>query len=156
MCICQLMSDRKNIIIEACIGIKIFTWTLVLVFTIPLVFLIITIIKYSDYSPVYFYVIICIVLINFGLLSEMLGTKIIISYDSIIIVKRFFQKNEIKIKDISGYKITFMTCVKGEYPDNLKIYHKNLETNFNKGLCSKKDMQKLYSFFETNSIIRIK
>lgn len=150
------MSDRKNIIIESCIGIKIFTWSLVLLFTIPLVFLIITIIKYSDYSPVYLYVIICIVLINFGLLSEMLGTKIIVSYDSIIIVKRFFQKNEIKIKDISGYKITFMTCVKGEYPDNLKIYHKNLETNFNKGLCSKKDMQKLYSFFETNSIIRIK
>ena len=150
------MSDRKNIIIESCIGIIIFTWTLVLLFTIPLVFLIITIIKYSDYSPVYFYAIICIVLINFGLLSEMLGTKIIVSYDSIIIVKRFFQKNEIKIKDISGYKCTFMTCVKGEYPDNLKICHKNLETNFNKGLCSKKDMQKLYSFFETNSIIRIK
>ena len=113
-------------------------------------------IKYSDYSLVYFYVIIFIVLINFGLLSEMIGTKIIVSYDSIIIIKRFFQKTEIKITDISGYKCTFMTCVKGEYPDNLKIYHKNQETNFNKGLCFKKDMQKLYSFFEVNSITRIK
>ena len=150
------MSDRENIIIEPCLGIKIFVWTLVLLFTVPLVFLVIVIIKYSDYSPVYFFVIICITFTNFGLLSEMIATKIIIRYDSIIIVKRFFQKTEIKIMDISGYKCTFMTCVKGEYPDNLKIYYKNLETNFNKGLCSKKDMQKLYSFFETNSITRIK
>ena len=48
-----------------------------------------------------------------------------------------------------------MSFVKGEYPDNLKIYHNNQETNFNKGLYTKKDMKKIFSFFEVNSIPKI-
>ena len=82
-------------------------------------------IKYSDYSRIYYFLIACIIVINLGVFFEMLGTRFIIYSDSVVIVKRFFQKVKINILDISGFKCSFISFVKGEYPDNLKIYHNN-------------------------------
>ena len=143
----NLGKKDKNII-EPCLGIKVFTWSIVFLSVIALIFEISVMIIYSDYSLVYFFSTICIVGTNLLLVCEMVGTKLIIKTDSIEIVKRFFLKTEIKILDISGYKCSFMTTGKGEYPDNLKIYHKDQKTNFNEGLCSKKDMKNYFLFLK--------
>jgi hypothetical protein len=112
-------------------------------------------IKYKDFSFIYFFVIILILSINRELILQMICTRFIIYDDSIEIVKRQTSITKIEIKSISGYKSSFMSSIKGEYPDNLKIYYQDKEINFNKGLCSKKDIQKIYNFFEQHSINRI-
>lgn len=146
---------KENIIISPCLGIKIFTLSLVIFFSIPILFIIFIMIKYKDFSFIYFFVIILILSINRELILQMICTRFIIYDDSIEIVKRQTNITKIEIKSILGYKSSFISSIKGEYPDNLKIYYQDKEINFNKGLCSKKDIQKIYNFFEQHSINRI-
>lgn len=139
-------------IIEPCLGIKIFTFSMIFAFIMSVIILSIIALCYHI-KCVYFYVYYLMVfVINICLYSELIGTRLLLYDTKIVIVKKVIVRNIVMIDEIEGFQVTFFNNKKNEYPENLKILCKNYEINFNKGLCSKNDNKKIIEWFKKNNI----
>lgn len=146
--------DKKEIcnIIEPCLGIKIFTYSLICIFTMSVMILCAIDLYYHIRSVYFFIYYLMVLVINIGLYSELIGTRLLLYDTKIVIVKKVIVRNMIMIDEIEGFQISFFMKRKNEYPENLKIICKDYEVNFNKGLCSNNDNKKIIEWFKTKNI----
>ena len=149
-CISFFYKDKKEScnIIEPCLGIKIFTYSMICIFTMS-VMILSAIDLYYHIRSVYFVIYYLMVLIiNVCLYSELIGTRLLLYDNKIVIVRKVIARNMIMIDEIEGFQINYRINSKKEYPENLKIICKNYEVNFNKGLCSNNDNKKILEWFK--------
>ena len=147
-------NKKDNVtLIGPCLGIRIFTWGLIFLFSLSIFFLVFVMVKEAFFSIGFYLFCLLVLLLDTWLYAQMAGTHLVLGEKRLTVVKNVIFRTDVDVCNINRYRCSASGTKKGEYPENLQILCENSRTvNFNIGLCSKKDLELLWTWFEQKNI----